>query len=241
MDTVRQEQFERWGVGYSGCDGGDLGTPECPSIWVCGIEWGGGHTAETLRDDIISGAIKPSEGYASWDHNLKFHFNRNKMKLLAVVNGRPVSDYKDFAEHTRPFTQGSLGYFKANLYPIGFKTTNHAYWKKEFVNITGFVSKQQYLDWCMKKRFPAMRRWAAEAKPKLILCAGKTYLKHFAQAFADPNSIFNKERIDDRDLYWTRNSDGSLVVVFPFMSGRWGLVRNDTIQGFGKRIRALLA
>ena len=42
------ERFENWALGYSGCDGGDLGYPSSPSTWVCGIEWGGGHTPEAL-------------------------------------------------------------------------------------------------------------------------------------------------------------------------------------------------
>lgn len=162
------------------------------------------------------------------------------MKILAVIDGQEVADYKQFAKQTRPFTEGTESYFKANLYPIGFKNTSHTYWKSEFVDITGFDNKQQYLDWCVEKRFPAMRKWAAQAKPKLIICAGKTYLHHFKQAFADPDSTFNAERIEDRDLYWTRNSDGTLVVVIPFMGGRWGLVRNVAIQAFGQRVRALL-
>lgn len=38
-----------WLRDFHGCDGGDIGSPEKPSVWVCGIEWGGGHTVENLR------------------------------------------------------------------------------------------------------------------------------------------------------------------------------------------------
>ncbi len=37
-----EARFKEWCPGYSGCDGGDIGNEDNPSVWVCGIEWGGG-------------------------------------------------------------------------------------------------------------------------------------------------------------------------------------------------------
>ncbi|WP_260951748.1 hypothetical protein [Campylobacter sp. RM16187] len=39
---MTEEYFKKWALGFSGCDGGDIGSPENPSAWLCGIEWGEG-------------------------------------------------------------------------------------------------------------------------------------------------------------------------------------------------------
>ena len=43
--------------------------------------------------------------------------------------------------------------------------------------------------------------------------------------------------IDGRDVNWTVNSEGVLVVVLPFMVNRNGLIRNASIQKVGEFIR----
>lgn len=35
------QQVQDFLLGFSGCNGGKIGSPNAPSIWVCGIEWGG--------------------------------------------------------------------------------------------------------------------------------------------------------------------------------------------------------
>ena len=47
---------------------------------------------------------------------------------------------------------------------------------------------------------------------------------------------FEKEFIDDRELSWGVNSEGTLVIVLPFMINRNGLVKNTSIQKVGERI-----
>lgn len=37
VDRVN-EDFARWASGFSGCDGGDIGSSQGKSIWFCGIE-----------------------------------------------------------------------------------------------------------------------------------------------------------------------------------------------------------
>ena len=234
------KRFENWALGYSGCDGGDIGGPSSPSTWVCGIEWGGGHTPEALATHMEEDATQPPSGYINWMENLAYIFNWQAMKLLSAINGGPVSEYKKFAETVQPFVEGRRGYFKMNLYPIGFKDTSHSRWHNQFADITGLEEKSDYLAWCSEYRFPQIRRWAASAKPKLILCLGKSYAAEFKAAFHDIEAEFNHESIDDRDLFWSENSHGSLVVVIPFMVNRNGLVRNVSIQKFGARISQLL-
>lgn len=233
-------EFEKWGLGYSGCDGGDIGSQTSPAIWVCGIEWGGGHTPEALATHIEEDVSQPPKGYDDWKENLAYIFNWQVMKILSVINGGSVSGYKDFAERVQPFVKGRDGYFKMNLYPIGFKDTSHARWHDKFSVITGLQTKTDYLDWCSARRFPQIRKWSEQAIPKLILCLGKAYIQDFRSAFQDEGCDFTHEVIDGRDLYWSVNKQGSLVVVVPFMVNRNGLVKNVSIEKFGKRISLLL-
>ena len=76
--------------------------------------------------------------------------------------------------------------------------------------------------------------------PKLIVCVGKSYLSGFSLAFSDDESAFKTEIIDDRELNWAVNKNGTIIVVLPFLGGRYGLVKNVSIQKFGDRIRELL-
>ncbi len=62
----------------------------------------------------------------------------------------------------------------------------------------------------------------------------------YALAFSDAGLAFNAEVIDDRELSWIVNKNGTIVVVIPFMLNRYGLTKNVSIQKFGDRIRGLM-
>ena len=234
------KDFDNWGKNYSGCDGGDLGSPDKPSTWVCGIEWGG-HTAEMLEACMREDVSSPPSGYEEWKDNLAFIYNWQVMKLLSAINGGLTTDYKAYAESIQPFVQGRRGYFKMNLYPIAFRDTSHHRWHEKFSELTGLDEKQEYIVWCTENRFPCIRKWAEKSKPKLIVCLGKTYINDFKSAFLELDTEIDHEVIDERDLYWARNRDGTLVVILPFMVNRNGLVKNESIQKFGTRISELLS
>lgn len=233
--------FEQWARSYAGCDGGDIGSPERRAIWLCGIEWGGIRSAECIEAEMRCDESQPRTGYPDAAHNHAHIFSRQALKILSAIAGQKVSQYRDFCAQAQPFTQGSSGYFKLNLYPMAFKDTNPARWHGEFAQVTGFETKSGYLAWCRAHRLPAMRQWAHAARPKLILCQGKDYRADFKRAFHDDNVTFNHEPIDGRDLWWSLNADGTLVVIIPFMVNRNGLTRNDSIQKFGDRIAQLMA
>ena len=232
--------FEKWAKSYSGCDGGDIGTLERRAIWLCGIEWGGGLSAEHLKTNMLRDESRPPAGYEDAAENLGYIFNRQALKMLSAIDGRKVSEYRDFCAQARPFTKGSSGYFKLNLYPIAFKDTDQDWWHNEFAEATGFDEKTAYLDWCKTYRFPQMRDWVRAAKPKLILCLGKTYRTDFMHVFHDASATFHHEPIDGRDLWWSLNAEGTLVAIIPFMVNRHGLIKNDSIQKFGERIAQLM-
>jgi len=229
-------EFEKWGLGYSGCDGGDIGNPQRRSSWVCGIEWGGGYDPQGWLNDMREGVSGPPKGYDSWKENVSYQFNWQVMKLFSAIEGGLVSDYKSFAKETKPFVEGSYGYFKMNLYPIGFKDTNPERWVTEFSALTGFGSKNEYVQWCKERRLPQIRKWASMHLPDMVICLGKTYIDDFSAAFFDRENNFEKECIDDRELSWGFNSEGTLVIVLPFMINRNGLVKNTSIQKVGERI-----
>lgn len=231
--------FAKWCLGYSGCDGGDIGTAHSRSIWACGLEWGGGNDVKQLSRHIKDDVTIPPGGYDDWQENLSYIFNWQLIKLLAVVEGSKVSDYKRFAEKTAPFVVGNKGYFKMNLFPIAFKNTDHHHWREAFSEITGFEKKADYLHWCREHRLPQLRAWSNMCKPEMVVCLGKTSLQDFAAVFLDMGQDVEREVIDDRDLCWAVNSNDTLVVILPFMVNRNGLVKNASIQQFGERISEL--
>lgn len=231
--------FTKWCLGYSGCDGGDIGSPDSRSVWACGIEWGGAHDARQLEREFNENASVPPRGYNDWNANLHYHFNRQLMKLLAAMRGRSVSEYRQFAASEAPFVAGSRGYFKMNLFPIAFRNTDARQWHNAFSEITGFDDKAQYLEWCREKRMPLLNAWCNRCTPEMVICVGKTYIQDFSAAFLNGEQKVRRETIDDREFSWARNSNGTLVVILPFMLNRHGLVRNTSIQKFGERILQL--
>lgn len=232
--------FKRWALGFSGCDGGDMGSAQRPSIWICGIEWGGGHDRAALVRHIERDVDVPPAGYDRWEENLAYIFNWQAMKLLAAIDGEDVASYKSYAQRVAPFVEGRQGHFKLNLYPLSFKNTNVSRWNSDFAEVTGLPTKQSYMAWCQAERLPQMRRWTAEARPRLIICLGKTYADDFAAAFLDTGTLFNIETLEGCEVRWAYNCANSLVVVLPFMVNRHGLVKNAAIQVVGARIAALL-
>lgn len=232
--------FESWAMSFAGCDGGDIGSPSKPATWVCGIEWGGAHTPDQLSGLVNNPRRTPLEGYADWQHNLSFRFNWQVMKILSAINGGLVSDYKNYAEKIRPFTRGSFGFFKLNLFPMGFRHTSEKHWKQFHASISGFDSKKDYLSWCRDHRIPMIESWSEKYRPKLVICLGKTFIEDFSAAFAAPVETYNHEVIDQKDIRWQINPNGTLVVILPFMIGRHGLIRNLSIQKVGERIGSLL-
>lgn len=250
---MASDLFSSWATGFSGCDGGDIGSKENPSIWFCGIEWAGGHQndKEKLLEMFSQPVVAPPEGYGqwrddrgvlqpAWKANLAYRFNWQAVKLLSAFNGGFVKNYKRFAEEEKPFTEGGSGYFKLNLYPLAFKSTSHALWGESFAHATGFEHKKDYIDWIRKNRFPVMRDWARRHKPKAVVCTGITYANDFCSAFAEDPEKIKKEVIENRELQWLVNDDGCFVFVIPFMGNPYGLTKNVAIQAFGERMRAIV-
>ena len=243
-------RFAKWATGFSGCDGGDIGSPKSRSIWFCGIEWGGGYPDDVkkLQDDVFTENVeKPAVGYIdnnmmpAWKANLDYIFNWQAMKLLAAIHGQQTSTYKSFAEEVKPFVKDEIGYYKLNLYPLAFKNTSYILWKDGVAKATGFETKQEYIDWIKMCRFPIMKSWTDSYAPKLIVCAGITYSSDFKMAFVDDGLEWTRETHDERELLWVVNKNRTTVVVIPFMVNPNGLVKNISIQKFGDRIHEIIS
>lgn len=228
-----------WLLDFSGCDGGLIGSPDNPAIWVCGIEWGGGTSAESLREYIqLEWNQSPDFGH---DELFFYPFNKVIYKLLAALNGEKVEHYVEFANREKPFLKDSPSYyFKMNLYPIAFKNTGVDLWTLEFSEITGFKNKHEYIRWCNRYRFPFMNQWVEKYQPKLIICFGKTYETEFNIAFSDGYKSFNEEQIEHVVLKWKKNDNGTIVAVLPFPNSPTGLKHHSTIQLVGERLGELL-
>lgn len=232
-----------WMLDFSGCDGGTIGSPQEQSIWVCGIEWGGGFDDKELENYINQEwDSSPNFGYQSIEDSDFYPYNRVVFKLLAVMHGNEIDSYKDFVKEQQPFVENShSSYFKMNLYPIAFPDTDHIHWVKEFSKATGFDDKQQYLKWCRINRFPVMQQWVQKYTPKLIICLGKSYASDFNLAFKDNNEAFTNETVGDLVLQWKRNDNSTTIAVLPFPNAQnKGLKSHSDIESMGKRLAELI-
>lgn len=231
-----------WILDFSGCDGGTIGSSKNPAIWICGIEWGGGTDIEGLKNFINQKwDSSPDFGYDDVKDLDFYPYNRIVYKLLAVMKGYPIDDYKMFSQTEKPFVHNShSSYFKMNLYPIPFINTDHSNWENGISKLTGFNSKQDYIDWCHENRFPVMKQWVQKYSPKMIICFGKTYTEEFNLAFSDNNEPFVIEPIEDIVLQWKKNNNGTIIAVLPFPNAvNNGLKKNTSIELAGKRLAEL--
>lgn len=234
---------KNWLLDFSGCDGGTVGSPNNQSIWVCGIEWGGGQTAEELKNYINqTWEGSPNFGYSAEGVLDFYQYNMVVYKLLAVMQNYNIANYKKFVENEMPFLEnGHSSYFKMNLYPIAFKNTDPIFWTNEIADVSGFKTKNDYLKWCKENRFPIMQQWVKKYAPKLLICLGKTYVNEFNLAFADNENDFNRENIGDLVLQWKKNNNGTIIAVLPFPNAQnKGLKSDSDIEEMGKRLKQFI-
>ncbi len=234
------DRFAHWALGFSGCDGGD---PE-RSVWICGIEWGGGHTPNDLNlDEDVSEPkyVGLGGGWEDWEWKKfrKLPYNWRALKLICALEGRDVATYREFYDARKCFDAGS-GYFKLNLYPLGFRNVSPQRWQDWLSDQTGFPTKKGYQDWCRLNRFPVIRGWATRYLPSIIICTGKDYRDDFLRAFAGAGAVAAQVDAGGKKIWYTAANDGhTLVVVTYFLGGKFGLNRNFELQATGTRIAEL--
>lgn len=224
---------------FDGCEGGDPGGATKKSTWLFGIEPGWsrfdqekGSNASALVDNIYS-----------LDTQLAWPYNRNAFKLLAAIDGSPVTQYLEFSRQHQPFVKGSTGYFKGNLYPYACNALGD--WPEYAVQETGFLSKAEYQNWCKDFRWPAIKSWVDEYQPKLFIGVGNTFKEQFAlSTFGRQVELQLKgfEVNGHVKKIYCANVDGRKLAVVPHLSGgRNGLNSDKAIEQAGALIRELLA
>ena len=237
-NTIVDESFGKWAVGFSGCDGGN---PH-GKAWVCGIEWGGGHTKEDLKfPDVTKPASIGGSGWSEADIEQfqKYQYNQKALKLLSALAGGGLS-YRDFFRASRCF-QSDSEYFKMNLYPLAFKNVSSSQWQEWLAERTGFSTKEGYVAWCKDNRFPVLKQWVKTYCPELIVCTGIGCRDDFFAAFTD-RSDMRQDRAGGKNIFykWT-NGGRTLVAVTYFLGQRHGLKSDSELLETGKKLAELLS
>ena len=235
MEIKANHSFADWSKSYSGCDGGNISA----SIWFCGIEFGGGHTEETLKFKPVN--IPP---YVDEKLRAKFitrQYNWKILKLYATILGYTPKEYTSVYKSSVAFDKSS-DVFKLNLYPIAFHNKSTELWEEWHYKKTGFPSKPLYQSWCQLNRFPLMKQWVNKNAPKAIICTGSTYLREFLMAFSgiqDAFAIMHENQLDGSALLWKEINEGKTILfVIPFL-GQGGLKSDVQLEKYGHEINVI--
>ena len=227
---------------FDGCDCESPGSPESPSVWLFGIEWG---RPEKQQEPEVAGkpiVNEPVDTDYSVKTQLGYPYNLKAFKLLAAMNGYEVNQYYEFAKDHQPFVKGSEGYFKGNLYPYACKNVNE--WPDDVKNEIGVSSKEEYRQWCREHRLPVVKQWVDKYQPKIFIGVGITCRDEFSLAVFGKQVEFQIETIADntlsRPIYYFTEGARKLVVI-PHFSGRYGLRSNELLRMAGEFVAKLLS
>jgi len=218
------------------CDGGDLGVPESPSIWLFGIEPGW-----SLSDEVAEAkGLGVSEGILkdySVELQLAWPFNRNAFKLLAAIEEIPISEYRKFAKEKRPFERDSKGYFKGNLYPAALNKLTT--WHEDATYLTGFNNKEDYQNWVKERRFPIVESGIDVSRPKLFIGTGLGHLEDFMKVTKTKDFKTHSFSVKGQSKRLIWSTDGIVpIVVLPHLSGgKNGLNSHESIRIAAEFIR----
>lgn len=147
---------------YPGCDGGDLGSPESPSIWVFGLEWGYSKKDKKLDAD----GTRVFDPDYTIETQLKIDCNSKLFNVLAVMHGYDIENTTLFANKAQPFVKGAKGFFKGNLFPLGFNNL------EDWEPTEEFSDKTEYKEWMIQNRLPVIRSLIKKYLPKLFIGFG---------------------------------------------------------------------
>ena len=231
-------EFKEWAEGFSGCDGGNLKGP----IWFCGIEYGGDESEGSLKFEKLEEPPEITEAYRL--EFVKYQYNQKVLKIYAAMLNRELKDYRDLCIKEGAFAKDSE-LFKLNLYPIAFHNDSDSLWEKWLCEKTGFPTKPIYRAWCQINRFKFFYDLVQKYSPKIIIGTGRAYKNDFLIAFGGIDNVFENsgnikaENIDDSRLsfeYAIVNNGKTILVISPFLGGRYGLSSDVQIESFGRKI-----
>lgn len=207
---MANKEFKKWATGYSGGDGGNLKAP----VWIFGIE----HGAPGDRKERFT--FSEADTLPHWpterDEFLRYlnQYNTKVVKLLSVLEGLPLTDYRTFAWERQVFCPESA-YFKWNLFPLPLKTISPTEWDAVWVERTGLPSRNSYQQWCREHRFPVIQSWFETHQPELVIGTGLSFRADFARAFGyDPDSFTTH---DVKGVVGVKVYTQGRLVVIPFL------------------------
>jgi len=237
MRISAKPAFQSWATGYSGCDGGNISG----RIWFCGIEFGGGHTRESLVFSDVSSP--PSIHPEKLNSKLKYQYNQKVAKLYAVIRNNPISKWREVARDHQLFSDSS-DVFKINLYPVAFPRDADELWESWLFELTGLPTKSIYRAWCQLYRFPEIKRWLEYGNPRLVVATGLSYADHFNFAFSGNDAAYQPlepgGKLEGRRFFYRLvNSDKTLLAVVPFLGGASGLHSDVQLDAIGRRLQEL--
>jgi hypothetical protein len=223
---------------FEGCEGGDPGSATAPAIWVFGVEPGW----SKFDQKSTEAPTNPLDDGYSVETQLQWIYNRNAFKLLAAIDGVPVSQYREFANRHQPFVQGSKGYFKGNLYP--YACNNISIWPEDAATETGLASKAEYQQWCAQHRWPVIKNWIDEYQPKLFIGVGNSFRNQYALAVLGRKGPFDCQEIlvngYKKRIYLAQEENRKLAVIPHLSGGSNGLNSDEATQRVGEILREFL-
>lgn len=222
---------------YFGCDGGDPGSPERPSIWLFGIE--PGWSKQDAARDAQPQSEQDEQRYGRYavDLQLEWPFNRNAFKLLAALDGAEPASYRAFALERRPFEAGSTGYFKGNLSPLPFNNTSE--WDSDAEDESGFSDRASYEGWMVATRLPVIASWVARCRPRLFIGVGISRAELFAKAVGAKGLLTHEFGVNGhtKRVHWATDGLANLLVVPHLSGGPNGLNSDEAMSAVGAFVR----
>lgn len=233
------DDFVKWAMSFSGCDGGNL----YGQVWFCGIEWGG-EDEHPLKEEIKVPVHDPPQRYNEAGDILRWpNYGVRLIKLITAIRGGRVEDYRSVA-CAMPFPfERSSDYFKLNLYPIAFASVASRHWESEYRELTGIETLNGYLRWCRQYRFPQIRSWVARGQPKLVVGIGLGERLNYISAFG-ATDVRGPEKVDNHGSLWRAKINGGRghLAVTPFLGYQQGSLSTDAqLQAFGVRLGEILS
>ncbi|QDH18095.1 hypothetical protein [Swingsia samuiensis] len=210
---------------------GNIGTPDKPSIWLCGIEFG---EAQNINSNLAE-----EEGY-SVEKQWGWGYNRKAHKLLCCIEGYPISEAFKFAKERSIFASPDCNYMLTNLFPENCLTVDT--WSAEAQERTGFARKIDYINHVRNVCFKTMRTQVKTHKPKLFIGVGVAHERDFVNIVSEPEikcelTEFKVGRYTKRIRLYRGETP---LVVIPHLSSASGLNSNESIEKSGKIIREWL-
>lgn len=239
------KKFEKWATGYSGFDGGNPNG----KIWLCGIEWGGKSPTciEEIRSLFNEDVSNPPTGYEKHQDNMKYDYNKRFLSVIAAIYNIKLiknNDLEEFNNQEKTFTEKS-NYFKLNLSPFNFPTTDTNHWCDAYKQITSFDTKKCYEEWVWNKRCSLFQEMTRRYSPKLIITVGasENYFNNYKKFFGYAHCHFKTIKYEsDKRLklrYYLDEENKRLIVNIYFFTRGW-LVKNEPLKETGQIIRKLL-